>query len=1305
MKDHAGDKFIPLMKGLEFGEDFMCLPQEAWNLIVEWYGVAESSHVIIRYLRNTAPGGAKKSFSYENYPPIVVVQKLRDDTQSFDGIRERSAPAPCVVASRQEKYQNFLRRAKDAANINIATKVQVWKLLEVQEADLSTNGMPTPAASRENSPVAPSELARTSAKLVIDLNAFTKFLDGTHREVVDLKDETANEKYNGSSTVEMAGFLDEQTIILEEQIRNSDDFVSDKARKAAVANGVDLDSSQELKRPTAMAKNGANPTRTSAESTALTRSKNKKGRTRGCTGLTNLGNTCYMNSALQCIRSVEELAIFFLEEKHKSEINTDNPLGHHGVIAKAYEGFLHGVYQIDSTGSFAPRVFKNALGRCAPLFSGYGQQDSQEFLSFLVDGLHEDLNRVRKKPYRENPDSDDNKVHDPDYIKELGQVYRDNHYARNDSVAMDLFSGFYKNTMVCPSCDKVSVTFDPYSLVTLQLPIESTFQHVFTFAPLIGHPINVNIDIDKNSNMRMVKEYVAKRFPGTKAEHLIIAELYTNKVYKVFEDFEVIGEANVQSNDRIWLFELDGVPTNLDIGKKKKKAGRTLGSKVSFDDLNDPESPLTQLMAIPVLHRCQDVNDRDFLLRPWIVTITREEARDLERLKRKILRMVQATTTADLFSENGKTKAETDDALLISQDDKDDDGVQARSVESEDSLVDITMSGQGVSSTSVPRKTSPAMDSNFFIEPGLMNCFALSAYGSNNEAIPSGWTGLTPHSLLTNIETRMQRGGSRRESRQSNGSFNSRNGRDTLAVDSEDDMKGSPSLDPSDTEDVSRSPRRRMRFKEKFGEAKRSISKAFKKNGDRRSSSSAPKPDLLIRPGEGLVIDWHPGAYHDLFGGESKEDLQGQPTVNEKDLPVYEDKELEARKARRNARRKNGVTLSECFEETSKSEVLSEENAWYCGRCKELRRATKTLEIWTAPDILVVHLKRFSSTSRLRDKIDVLVDAPVEGLDLSKKVGLPEGKSLIYDLFAVDNHYGGLGGGHYTAYAQNFFDKQWYEYNDSSVSSANPAHVVTKAAYLLFYRRRSDKPLGPQYLQDIVHNAYNTTDGSSPSSFLSGEDQRPDDPSSPTTSHRGSSTSSLEAAAGQRVPNAATRHSPKRNSNAVRRGFGSGRSLNQRGALMDEENDSPPSYNAANGPYIDEGIGMEDDVLGVNPDSPLRGFEDMQRGGATLQEYRQDVGWGFDGIGQTGGGRSDDEEMKDADGSGSDATDRNLNDFVDDDGHEANSPIGIDQNDHYDGSAAYYEEHVGLKGGHQEDGDQEEPVVDIVLDQNTDMRL
>nr|CAD1841610.1 unnamed protein product [Ananas comosus var. bracteatus] len=85
-----------------------------------------------------------------------------------------------------------------------------------------------------------------------------------------------------------------------------------------------------------------------------------------------------------------------------------------------------------------PRHFKAKLARFAPQFSGYNQHDSQELLAFLLDGLHEDLNRVKSKPYIEAKDAD-----------------------------VDICQGQYKSTLVCPVCNKVSVTFDPFIAISI----------------------------------------------------------------------------------------------------------------------------------------------------------------------------------------------------------------------------------------------------------------------------------------------------------------------------------------------------------------------------------------------------------------------------------------------------------------------------------------------------------------------------------------------------------------------------------------------------------------------------------------------------------------------------------------------------------------------------------------------------------------------------------------------------------------------------------------------------------------------
>jgi ubiquitin carboxyl-terminal hydrolase 4/11 len=194
-------------------------------------------------------------------------------------------------------------------------------------------------------------------------------------------------------------------------------------------------------------------------------------------------------------------------------------------------------------------------------------------------------------------------------------------------------------------------------------------------------------------------------------------------------------------------------------------------------------------------------------------------------------------------------------------------------------------------------------------------------------------------------------------------------------------------------------------------------------------NTDMPDDGPLVRLGEGIVVDWYERAYDIVFGGDSHDEMRGAKTYTG-DLPVLEDPSVAVRKRHRQMRQNNGITLDDCLDEFEKEEILSEQDTWYCPRCKEHRRASKKFDLWKSPDILVVHLKRFSSSGFRRDKLDVLVDFPVEGLDLTRRViDKEDGKQEIYDLIGVDNHYGGLGGGHYTAFAKSFMDGDWYEYN------------------------------------------------------------------------------------------------------------------------------------------------------------------------------------------------------------------------------------------------------------------------------------
>ena len=234
------------------------------------------------------------------------------------------------------------------------------------------------------------------------------------------------------------------------------------------------------------------------------------------------------------------------------------------------------------------------------------------------------------------------------------------------------------------------------------------------------------------------------------------------------------------------------------------------------------------------------------------------------------------------------------------------------------------------------------------------------------------------------------------------------------------------------------------RGKKKHGKQTRAYGKKAKKRFDKqqrgaRFQQSVAEPtleaecslpgDALIGLGEGIMVEWNEAAYERVFGGSSPNNTnQGMRTY--KNLLKLEDPALVAKQKARQLRKKHGIALDDCLDEFEKEEILSEQDTWYCPRCKEHRRASKKFDLWKTPDILVVHLKRFSSSGWRRDKLDILVDFPVEGLDLTKRVIDKElGKEEVYDLIAVDDHWGGLGGGHYTAFAKNFVDGEWYEYN------------------------------------------------------------------------------------------------------------------------------------------------------------------------------------------------------------------------------------------------------------------------------------
>ena len=148
------------------------------------------------------------------------------------------------------------------------------------------------------------------------------------------------------------------------------------------------------------------------------------------------------------------------------------------------------------------------------------------------------------------------------------------------------------------------------------------------------------------------------------------------------------------------------------------------------------------------------------------------------------------------------------------------------------------------------------------------------------------------------------------------------------------------------------------------------------------------------------------------------------------------------------------ITLGDCLQNFSKEEQLEPGNEWYCPKCKKHTLATKKMELFYLPKLLIICFKRFVRESYRWRKNEQFVDFPINNLNMGNYMIGPDKDHSIYNLFAVSQHYGSTGFGHYTAVCKNF-DK-WYSYNDSSVHPCSENDARSSAAYVLFYRRETD---------------------------------------------------------------------------------------------------------------------------------------------------------------------------------------------------------------------------------------------------------
>ncbi|KAI3450781.1 hypothetical protein Pfo_007446 [Paulownia fortunei] len=666
----------------------------------------------------------------------------------------------------------------------------------------------------------------------------------------------------------------EQDLLLELQVYGlSDSFRNRGARKDDIgpyANG------------TSYLMNGSAINNSSARSSSSNLLGNSfEAGTLGLTGLQNLGNTCFMNSALQCLAHTPKLVDYFLGD-YRREINPENPLGMKGEIASSFGDLLKKLWAPGAT-PLAPRSFKLKLAHFAPQFSGFNQHDSQELLAFLLDGLHEDLNRVRCKPYVEAKDSNGR----PD--EEVADEYWKNHLARNDSIIVDVCQGQYRSTLVCPVCRKVSVTFDPFMYLSLPLPSTSMRTMTLTVVKADGStkPSPFTVTVPKNGKLEDMTLALSTACSLGVDETLLVAEIYNNRIIRFLEE-PTDSLSLIRDNDQLIAYRLskDVNEAPLFVFMHQRIEEKIISGKLT---------PSWRAFGVPLVVRKNIANGFG-------------------------IREVYAKLLAPFL------------------------------VPDEDSVDNID--GSDNSATELIMETYNTSDARLSGSPE-----------TSDKEEPDAQSGTAFQFYLTN-------------------------------------EKGT----------------------EKGSEI-----------GMGELVKPTPMPERLY-----VLVSWP----EKMVTRYNVQPLSLLPEVFKSGFFTKRPQE--------------SVSLYKCLEAFLKEEPLGPDDMWYCPVCKKHCQAGKKLDLWRLPEILVIHLKRFSYSRFLKNKLETYVDFPIHDLDLSTYIAQKGGQSSNrYMLYAISNHYGSMGGGHYTAFVHHGGDR-WYDFDDSHVSPISEDKIKTSAAYVLFYRRVED---------------------------------------------------------------------------------------------------------------------------------------------------------------------------------------------------------------------------------------------------------
>ena len=813
-----------------------------------------------------------------------------------------------------------------------------------------------------------------------------------------------------------------------------------------------------------------------------------------------------MNSTLQCLAHTDPLRRYFLSGEYKGDLNRNNPLGTGGELATQFAELLEEMWTSRSSyGAVYPRNFKYALGKHAEQFLGYDQHDSQEFATYLLDALHEDTNRITKKPYIEKPEQKDDETDDV-----AADIAWKLHLRREDSRVLENFMGQVKSRVQCPTegCGRVSTTFDPFMFLSVPIPGATDRTMQVTLVPLQGKNQKFTITLSKASTIGMLQQKVLEQSGRELAlENTAACDVWNHVVYNFHQPDDDLD--HIRDTDTTFIYEL-----------------RNLA------DIASEPAPKIVLPKVMERQPYYDLEYRDFDPNKWedymghyvrhpslfnkIMNPKRTSHEELIEFFLKVEAFIELCHSSSEIqyecAQYSKMKEEEGEEM------KEDKGA----VDNLPSLAERCQSSSTFCSIEDPVDLKILEECNklflSYIErrieesntkyreglliqvvmhrKPLMASPRVASYGSSNDKVFT-------NPLCLRVPPNMTVYGLRQELAQVLGSAlrtEYLGGKPPPPPSSEplgmmdisvtpDESNGDSDLAESDvlplkptSSDKPYADSRHLSSSFDLGSPELLIMRQIPLTYERKHSHSYKHHSIIPRQlgmletaGIG-ALEGHPISLATRDDEAEKETIAevvgpfGTVHMNWTtelcnrvfDVDEYEAAEdvlspLEAMGVRSRKAAKKTITISDCIEKYCQMEQLDESEMWYCNRCKEHVRAWKQFHLYRSPPILIIHLKRFQyhSTTHRRDKIETFIDFPLIGLDLTNEfTHWTEEEQPMYDCYAVSNHYGGLGGGHYTAYALSD-EGEWCYFDDSRVTiGVDPKEVVSSAAYVLYYRRR-----------------------------------------------------------------------------------------------------------------------------------------------------------------------------------------------------------------------------------------------------------